>query len=76
MSDGNTVIHIARSTKLTVLRCHVFILCASGNVGDGITIGHRADSAPDVATWEVTLSVGKVLPRSRWAATGITVRSL
>ena len=35
-----------------------------------------ADSAPGVATWEVTLSARKVAPCVRWPATGTTARSL
>jgi len=35
---------------------------------------HTADSAPDVATSEVTLSARKVVPCVRWPATGITVQ--
>ena len=34
------------------------------------------DSAPGVATWEVTLSARKVVPCVRWPATGITAHSL
>ena len=35
-----------------------------------------ADSAPGVATWDVTLSTRKVVPCVRWPASGITVHSL
>ena len=35
-----------------------------------------ADSAPGVATWEVTLSARKVVPCVRWPATGIAAHSL
>jgi len=33
-----------------------------------------ADSAPGVATWEVTLSARKLVPCVRWPATGITAQ--
>jgi len=35
-----------------------------------------ADSAPVVATWEVTISTRKVVPYVRWPATGITAHCL
>ena len=35
-----------------------------------------ADTAPGVATWEVTLNAQKVVPCVRWPATGIAAHSL
>ena len=40
------------------------------------TQSQTADSAPGVATWEVTLSARKVVPCVRWPAAGITAHSV